>query len=663
MEGVMKKFFRIYAIMLLLCVVIGGSIIAYASDISDADFYGVVTVSNNSSTANYCIATTITGVNTSAFIAGDFLNSSANDCAIQFPGSDVPFMPGYANNPWVLWVPAIGGNGNIFDILYTKGVTGGEIYYFPGNNGANVSDDTSLELSNSGNLSFSAYMDTTSASGNYCYHYDTTYGGIIVTNNESGKVQAEFYNYNCLSFDGNDYARKAAGVVSPSGAEMSIETWVYFDSVAGTQGIISDGYTGAPTSYFALYIDASKLKFFAADSTAAGWAAGWASTNNTALGQWYHIMATYDKNAAPRVNVYVNGVTWGGADIGTGGDILQPNVNMYLGAFIAGTGHLTGDIDDARISDIARTQTEAINAYNGGRGRHLGPDGDTISYYSLDEGTGNPYDGAGNNDLTLGAGAATPTWVQTSPCTVAVASTSLLVTSDEHTTAVSYDSGVFALYVDASSNSTTLVGSYVADSTSPWYFGTENITPYIEYMEINVGGAQTGYWEWEYNDTFSDQSGNGNTMTPSFRTITSDSDVTALLSTFYPISEATAPAFAVGAGPDFLSTNITISGNFTTGNVSISYPGSDILVQLEAQTGVPYQIPSTFIATFLILVASMVTSYFLKSHAGMSLFIKSIVNTMGYGIAVALQIYDWWMLIFFFIFEVSFWFAAAERRQ
>ena len=65
----------------------------------------------------------------------------------------------------------------------------------------------------------------------------------------------------------------------------------------------------------------------------------------------------------------------------------------------------------------------------------------------------------------------------------------------------------------------------------------------------------------------------------------------------------------------------------------------------------------------MLVIISMMTSYFLKRYSAQSIFAKSIVNTALYGGCVALGIYDWWMLIFFFIFEQAIWFGAQHRRE
>lgn len=66
-----------------------------------------------------------------------------------------------------------------------------------------------------------------------------------------------------------------------------------------------------------------------------------------------------------------------------------------------------------------------------------------------------------------------------------------------------------------SANATTATA---IDNANPIIFFANNSTPYMNYAQIYVNGVQKGSWIWQYAENFTDLSGNGNTMTPSFRT-------------------------------------------------------------------------------------------------------------------------------------------------
>ena len=115
---------------------------AYASDISEAEWQGVIRITNDGESV------TNVSVNCSAnSISYDFMNSSANDVVIQYYRSDVTFMPGYDDNPWSIFIDSIDTNHNIDYDIYTTGVSGGRIRYFPGDGGMTVNDHASMEQS------------------------------------------------------------------------------------------------------------------------------------------------------------------------------------------------------------------------------------------------------------------------------------------------------------------------------------------------------------------------------------------------------------------------------------------------------------------------------------------------------------------------------------
>lgn len=514
-----------------------------------------------------------------------------------------------------------------------------------------MTDNATLELGNSGNITWNGFFNPSSTG--YLAQKGTA---LAVSGTGTGNISAKVIERIYEEFDGTAYSAKAAGVVMPAGGTASVDAWFYIDAIGVVRTIIAVGYTGAVNDFWDVYVNATgHVGFIIGQAGAGARAVDWTSTDPITAGSWHLVTATYNSGGAPRVNVYIDGTLRAGGDAGVGGNVFQPNTNLYIGSLnnVPASPWL-GDIDEVRISDINRTLADHQAAYNSGNMVEFTTDANTISLWHLNEGSGNPYDDMGNNNLTN----TNVVWGEN-----ATTVNSNVITAGEHVLMFYIAGGVIGLKVDGDAASTTVFTNNITPNSENWTFCDSNILLYIDNIFVQQAGATTGNWTWEYAATFADISGNGNTLTPSFMTTATDPDVTATLSAFYPTAESQAPAFAVGAGPDFLSTNITISANFTTGNATLAYPGSDVIQQLVNQTGVPYQIPSTFIATFLILITSMAASYFMRRNSSMSFFVKSIVNTFGYGIAVALQVFDWWMIIFFFITEISFWFAVAERRQ
>jgi len=236
------------------------------------------------------------------------------------------------------------------------------------------------------------------------------------------------------------------------------------------------------------------------------------------------------------------------------------------------------------------------------------------------------------------------------------------IATGEHDITIGLSGGTLTLTIDG-------VASTVASDAVPaigagWTFCLDSVVMYVESIAYSQGGAPVSAWAWEYGTTFQDSIG-ANDGTPSFRTTTTDADVTATLSSFMPLNEPDAPAYSVSDSPDFITG--VISANETplsvNGTAALDYPLKELIDSVSDDGDLPRQWLPTILGTLCVLFASMIASYFLKSSGGMSIFVKSVVNIVGYGILIALNIFDWWMLLIFFIFEQSIWFAAKERRE
>ncbi len=167
---------------------------------------------------------------------------------------------------------------------------------------------------------------------------------------------------------------------------------------------------------------------------------------------------------------------------------------------------------------------------------------------------------------------------------------------------------------------------------------------------------------WQYGSYFYDQSGHGNTATPSFPTGSSDPDVSSNLSSFQPVAQSQAPAYAITGGTGFISTNITATGNFTT-NISPTFPGKQVIEALAVSSGTPTQLPFVLISGFVLLVCSLLISSLLKQHGVGSgnLFVKIAVITVVMGILVAVQLLDLWILIFFLMMAIAIAMMSQNR--
>jgi len=197
-----------------------------------------------------------------------------------------------------------------------------------------------------------------------------------------------------------------------------------------------------------------------------------------------------------------------------------------------------------------------------------------------------------------------------------------------------------------------LNGNTVPDNSNDWVDFQNDSAPYVEYIKRYVGGNLVQHIEWEYSETFTDLSGNGNDATPTFRENSSDPDVTTTLISFAPlelsrISEADSSEWGtmMEDPPDMPSTTYTEE----------SRPGiffEPLVHSIWSLSGLPDSFFWYNFAFLIIIGLGMITFYFFARNNTQALLIKVI--TMAAIIAFfALpgpNIYGFYVLIYF-----AFW--------
>lgn len=209
-------------------------------------------------------------------------------------------------------------------------------------------------------------------------------------------------------------------------------------------------------------------------------------------------------------------------------------------------------------------------------------------------------------------------------------------------------------------------GTYIVtvpDTVDGWVIGS-SITPYINYFEIEVDGVQKCYIDWEYSDTaFTDDSGNGNTAIPTFRTTSSDADVSAELISFLLVDPAIAPEISVTDPQDFYTGNITATGNFTSGNVTVSnIPGYGVITEVTVDAGLPGFWLWGILSMVALVAIGVGLSYARKRFgvAGGYVMIAIAVVALIFGFLITTGPFDWWMIWLFGIIALGI--AVASRH-
>lgn len=146
-------------IIALPLIAAGAAGLCLASDIGDANYYGTVRVSNNSTAAEDVSATFALSSDELMDLYGVSENFS-NTAMRTNSGVDTTFMPGYDTNDWCVFVPDIAGSASVDYKLYIGGDSemDGDIAYFPGTNGLSTLDNADMEPSDNFSFEIGCYV-------------------------------------------------------------------------------------------------------------------------------------------------------------------------------------------------------------------------------------------------------------------------------------------------------------------------------------------------------------------------------------------------------------------------------------------------------------------------------------------------------------------------
>ena len=414
------------------------------------------------------------------------------------------------------------------------------------------------------------------------------------------------------------------------GDNFTIEMWVKFDDVTVHQGLFNQLAAGANRQY--AYWSTTQNKVFwrvydAVPAVVVDYQKAWTPVIDT----WYLMHFVHDGNDWA---VYVNTGNLGGVidadDIGANAD------NATFGWSSIGGVYLKGSMDEIRWYDRAISIAERAYSYNSGAGFQLPfNQTDLEGWWHLDEGSGTISidETANDNHITL---------------------------INDATWTVGHIPSQFAIYIDGVEQDGTRMID-VPDNSNDWTF-FQNLDTYWHYHKIWIDGVLRQHIEYEYDDTvFSDLSGNSQDAYPTFRTASSDADVSAIMASFLPIEEAQAPIWVLSEERDFWDTeNITAAGEFTTTPTPTAAPGVAVIEAIAAASGTPSQLPFTIISAFVIIAISILTTWFMKKHGARNIWMKIIVIVICMALCVGVKVLDFWMIIFFLIMGIA---VALFSRQ
>jgi len=588
----MRKFIALIIISVLLAAAFLSAGFALASDITNAAYSGVVEVSNNGTAASEVSVNC--SIDTQSLIDDWGVDDNLTYTAVRnATGADMPYMPGVGSNPWCFWVPSINAESYLNYVLYlgTSNLSATR-YYFPGSTGMNTSDNVDLEPGDNFTIELSGYIDTSQVDENLVCKS----GSMSIHISGSSNITASFYSAN--STDTETIRPNAPGAAAPFNNYGDSPNWKCVDEASADDD----------TTY--IY-----------------------NTSQTYSTGYYNLGSASppDHSVISSVDVYFR---------------IKPNVTE-------GTAYATPIL---RLNSVNSEGTEEIR------------DPDTYLTYSqtISRPGGGNWSHSDIESLQVGLKLRINNASYQARCTQIYAvvhydtySESLSVTagdieSGEHKIAVYADTDNLTIEIDdVIKDSVALSGASAPDNNNDWTDCNVAATPYVEYIKKHVNGVLQQHIVWENDTAFHDLSGNDHDATPTFRTTSSDSDVTAELVSFEAINLATAPAYSVTGGEPFITENISQSGNFTTAVNPTGFPGAAVIEEVSSSSGIPSQIPFTIIFTLTGLIMGLGAVYAMARAGQKSSIVIIAAEIIVMGVGIALRVIDFWMLGLFLIIAIA----------
>ena len=245
-------------------------------------------------------------------------------------------------------------------------------------------------------LSNSLTGDEANLVAHYNFNQDFIDGKTIIDSTDNSNDGALVTNNEALSLDGsNDYVDIPGGDGSFGDfntSNFTSELWFKTDSDSGT--LIG---AGSSADFWRVYLEDGYAKF---DFDTGGNASNPAiSSEKVDDGEWHHIAAVRTANRSG--SLYLDGNLVDTTSY-TKNSSIDVSSDVYIGNFTDGNDYFDGEIDEVRVWNVARSETEIQdNLYS----NLNGDEDDLIAYYIFDDSnafdvTSNSNDGTLFNDAT-----------------------------------------------------------------------------------------------------------------------------------------------------------------------------------------------------------------------------------------------------------------------
>lgn len=180
---------------------------------------------------------------------------------------------------------------------------------------------------------------------------------------------------NALKFDGNDDYIQCP-LPGPTGtASRTVEAWVKISSTFTAQKVILDWGDMLIGGRFTLNIINGIPRIEVGGN-------GFSASNVISTNVWHHIAATFDNAATSKLKLYVDGLQAAGGNPSVSTATNTTN-GINIGRRNDATGHFDGFIDEVRVWNIARSQTQIAADMNT---HFCTPFAGLVAYFSFDQG-------------------------------------------------------------------------------------------------------------------------------------------------------------------------------------------------------------------------------------------------------------------------------------
>ncbi len=605
MKNTIKR--RIYSLVTAFILIVGIvtplllPFIAAGSDISNAQWYAIINVTNNS-TASVYDATAVFSINATALVNQGYTNSSLTNCTIvDANGADVPFSSGYGTNTMALYAGNVSAAYTKSFTFYTGNVTGGHTAWFPGAAGMSVPDNATLEWGNSGNVSITACFNPSSTDPLFTKGNDLR--GI-----QNGDGTVTLY---VPTTGSGSYNEAMTGSYNSFQASAGVYNTVHAAASGTTLADIKIGQRWVNPNYYIF------RGFVVFDTSAI-------PDGATITGAVLHLKGSGD-NSDTDFNITIrNGQPAYPTDplaatdfnftyySGTGGTLSTAGFNA--------AGDNSINLDATGLTWINKTGSTKLALLS-----------------SRDISSTSP----GGNEFISAAKAGTYLAVS---YTYNVGPTTGVISGGVHTFVPYISGGNLGIQVDAGAPFTSAYAGSITNNTDNWTFCPGDSMFYVDTITASAGGSPVSAWEWEYGAIFHDSIG-VNDGTPSFRTSSSPA-IQAVMASFAPVVEAKASSSIAGGISPWTTPPAKPSG-LTTPSGSISVPFIYDVLHSFFMANPSYGTAAEKLFWYIISLLVILTGGFLAQKYGKSIIIKTC--TMGaliVGGALS-NVYGLWILITF----------------